>query len=51
MVLGRSFATRSSVGTSWPAGFEGDGEAAAAESWAITDSELWDAAAFASIYG
>jgi 5-methylcytosine-specific restriction protein B len=50
MVLGQSFVKRSSAGIGWPEGFEGDGEAAAAESWAITDSEGWDAAAFVSIY-
>jgi len=50
MVLGSSFVKLKAASINWPKGFEGEGDAAASESWTITAPESWDAAAFISVY-
>jgi hypothetical protein len=50
MVLGSRFAKVSAVKVTWPNGYEGEGEAAAGDSWSITDPTTWDVEAFLSIY-
>ncbi len=50
LVLGPAFAKPAAARPSWPKAYADEGEALAGESWVITDSATWDAAAFMSIY-
>lgn len=50
MILGPRFVKRVTTKTTWPREYEGEGEAAAAETWVITEQSSWDVEAFQSIY-